>query len=64
MYKSEPRPVIAAQDSTPTRIITGGTVRLLKLQPDDYTLEVTVRDKLRGKDSRSVIRQEMDFSVE
>jgi VWFA-related protein len=64
VYKGEPRPVIAAQDSAPTRIVTGGIIKLLKLQPDDYTLEVTVRDKLRGKDSRSVIRQEMDFSVE
>ena len=64
VYKGEPRPVIAAQDSAPTRIVTGGIIKLLKLQPDDYTLEVTVRDKLRGKDSRSIIRQEMDFSVE
>jgi len=64
VYKGEPRMVAAAQGSTPTRIITGGIIKLLKLQPDDYTLEVTVRDKLRGKESRSVIRQEMDFSVE
>lgn len=64
VYKGEPRPVVAAQGSTPARIITGGIIKLLKLQPDDYTLEVTVRDKLRGKESRSVIRQEMDFSVE
>ncbi len=64
VYKGEPRPVVATQGSTPTRIITGGTIKLLKLPPDDYTLEVTVRDKLRGKESRSVIRQEMDFSVE
>jgi VWFA-related protein len=64
VYKSEPRPVIEAQDSAPTRIVTGGIIKLLNLQPDDYTLEGTVRDKLRGKDSRSIIRQEMDFSVE
>ena len=64
VYKGEPRPVIAAKDSAPTRIVTGGVIKLLTLQPDDYTLEVTVRDKLRGKDSRSIIHQEMDFSVE
>ncbi len=64
VYKGEPRPVVAAQGSTPTRIITGGIVKLLKLQPDDYTLEVTVRDKLRAKENRSLIRQEMDFSVD
>ncbi|MEK6285050.1 MAG: hypothetical protein AABO57_04850 [Acidobacteriota bacterium] len=64
VYNGVPRPVLATQGSTPTRVITGGIVKLLKLPPDDYTLEVTVRDKLRGKDSRSVIRQEMDFSVE
>jgi VWFA-related protein len=62
LFKGESRPVSAMQDSTPTRIITGGIIKLLKLTPDDYTLEVTVRDKLRGKES--VIRQEMDFSVE
>ena len=64
VYKGEPRAVVAAQGSTPTRIVTGGIIKLLKLQPDDYTLEVTVRDKQRGKESRSIIRQEMDFSVE
>ncbi|HLF85022.1 MAG TPA: VWA domain-containing protein [Blastocatellia bacterium] len=64
VYTGEPRSVVAAPGSTPTRIITGGIIKLMKLQPDDYTLEVTVRDKLRGKESRSVIRQEMDFSVE
>lgn len=64
VYRGEPRSVVAAQGSTPTRIITGGIIKLMKLQPDDYTLEVTVRDKLRGKESRSVIRQEMDFSLE
>jgi VWFA-related protein len=64
VFKGEPRPVLAMEGSKATRIITGGTIKLLKLPPDDYTLEVTVRDKLRGKDSRSVIHQEMDFSVE
>ncbi len=64
VYRGEARAVVAAQGSTPTRIITGGLIKLLNLQPDDYTLELTVRDKLRGKESRSVVRQEMDFTVE
>jgi hypothetical protein len=46
----------------PSKIITGGVITLLKLVPDDYTLEVTVRDKRRKKDN--VVRTEMDFSVE
>lgn len=64
VYQGQPRSVVALEGSTPTRIITGGIIVLSKLQPDDYTLEVTVQDKLRGKERRSVIRQEMDFSVE
>jgi len=64
VYRGEPRPLVAAQGSTANRIITGGVIKLLKLQPDDYTLEVIVRDKLRGKESRGVVRQEMDFTVE
>ncbi len=34
------------------------------LQPDDYTLEVTIIDKLQKKESRRVVRQEIDFSIE
>lgn len=64
IYKGEPRAVPALQGSTPARIVTGGVLRLLKLTPGDYTLEVTVRDKLRGKANRAVMRQEMDFSVD
>ena len=63
-YKGQPRPVIALEGSTPTRIVAAGIIKLLNLPPDDYTLEVTVHDKLRGKESRNVIRQEMGFSVE
>jgi hypothetical protein len=59
------RPVTIADGSMPpARIITGGMIKLNKLAPDDYTFEATVRDKLRGKESRSTVRQEMDFSVE
>lgn len=64
VYNSELHPVVAAPGSTPARIVSGGVVKLRTFQPDEYTLEVTVRDKLRRKESRSVIRQEMDFSVE
>jgi VWFA-related protein len=64
VYRGEPHPLVAAQGSTPNRIITGGIVRLLKLQPDDYTLQVIIRDKLRANDGRAVVRQEMGFSVE
>lgn len=64
VFSGKPRAVIASNGSTPTRVITGGMIKLVKLSPDDYTLEVIVRDKLRGKQSRSVVRQEMDFSVE
>jgi VWFA-related protein len=59
------RPVTIAEGSAPpARIITGGITQLGKLGADDYTLEATVRDKLRGKESRSTVRQEIDFSVE
>jgi hypothetical protein len=44
--------------------MTGGTLTLGPLAPDDYTLEITVVDKLRKKESRRVARQEIDFSVE
>jgi hypothetical protein len=32
------------------------------LAPDEYTLEITVIDKLRKKDA--LVRQEIDFTVE
>jgi hypothetical protein len=59
------RPINALAESTPPkRIISGGTLTLGQLAPGDYTLEVTVRDKLRKKESRAVVKQEIDFSVE
>ena len=64
-FSGQWRPVEIAEGSAPpARIITGGMIKLNKLAADDYTFEATVRDKLRGKESRSVVRQEMDFSVE
>jgi VWFA-related protein len=58
------RPVVAGEGSAlPFRIVTGGVIKLASLAPDDYTIEVTVIDKLRKKEE-SVIRREMDFSVE
>jgi len=64
VYNSQLKPVeVLDGSSPPSRIITGGILRLLGLAPDDYTLEVTVIDKLRKKGS-AVARQEIDFSVE
>ena len=63
VFSGELRPVVPSEGSlAPSRIITGGVITLLKLAPDDYTLEVTVRDKRRKKGN--VVRTEMDFSVE
>jgi VWFA-related protein len=65
IYNGGPKPVVAAEGSTlPARIITGGVIKLLSLEPDDYTIEVTVVDRLRKKKEDNVIRREMDFSVE
>jgi len=63
VFNGGPKPVVAADGSTPLRIVTGGVIKLLALSPDDYTIEVTVRDKLRKKEE-SIVRREMDFSVE
>jgi VWFA-related protein len=63
VFTGELRPVVPSEGSVaPSRIVTGGVIALLKLTPDDYTLELTVRDKRRKKDN--VVRTEMDFSVE
>jgi VWFA-related protein len=63
VYTGTVRPVVAQEGSAPPfRIITGGVITLLSLAPDDYTLEITVRDKLRKKDA--VAQREIDFSVE
>jgi VWFA-related protein len=64
IFNGGPKPVVAADGSTPpSRIVTGGVIKLLGLAPDDYTIEVTVRDKMRKKED-SLIRREIDFSVE
>ena len=64
VFNGGPREAVPVQGSTPpSRIVTGGVIKLLGLAPDDYTLEVTVRDKLRKKQD-SIVRREMDFSVE
>lgn len=65
IYNGGPKPVVAAEGSMPpSRIVTGGVIKLLSLAPDDYTIEVTVVDRLRKKKEDNVIRREMDFSVE
>ena len=62
IFNGNLRPVVAEEGSAPPfRIITGGVIKLLSLTPDDYTLEVVVRDKLRKKEA--VTRREIDFSV-
>ena len=58
------RPVEISTGSTPSRIVTGGMLTMGTLAPDEYTLEVSVRDKLVKKDSRAIARQEIDFWVE
>ena len=64
VFNGGARPVVAEAGSAPPfRIVTGGVVKLHGLEPDDYTIEVTVRDKMRKKED-SLIRREMDFSVE
>jgi VWFA-related protein len=64
IYKGQPKPIDMLEGSAPpSRIITGGILQLANLPPDDYTLEVTVTDKLKKKDG-NMVRQEIDFSVE
>jgi VWFA-related protein len=64
VFNGGPRPVVAGEGSAPPfRVVTGGVIKLVSLAPDDYTIEVTVRDKMRKKED-SIIRREMDFSVE
>ncbi len=63
IFNGNLRSVVPEEGSAPPfRIITGGIIKLLSLTPDDYTLEVTVRDKLRKKEA--VTRREIDFSVD
>ncbi|HKP84903.1 MAG TPA: VWA domain-containing protein [Blastocatellia bacterium] len=65
VFASQPKPVEVLEGSTPpSRILTGNALELSGLTPDDYTLEVTVTDKLRKKGTGSVLRQEIDFIVE
>jgi VWFA-related protein len=65
VFSGQPRPVRPLAESTPPkRIISGGTLTLGQLAPGDYTLEVTVNDKLRKKESRAFVKQEIDFSIE
>jgi VWFA-related protein len=65
IFDSKPRsPQVFEGSTSPSRIMTGGLLTLGPLAPDDYTLEITVVDKLRKKESRRVARQEIDFSVE
>jgi VWFA-related protein len=65
VYKSDPRPARLMEGSTPpSRVLVGGTLSLGKLPAGDYTLEVTVSDRVDKKASRGIVRQELDFAVE
>ena len=65
VFSGPPRAVQAGAGSAPpSRIVAGGGLQLRALAPGDYTLELTVIDKLRKKDSHSIARQEIDFSVQ
>ncbi|MEW6210446.1 MAG: VWA domain-containing protein [Acidobacteriota bacterium] len=65
VFEGPARPLqILDGSAPPQRIITGGIIQLGDLPSDDYTLEVTIIDKLQRKESRRVVRQEIDFSVE
>jgi VWFA-related protein len=64
-YDGKYHPVQIAEGSTPpSRIMTGGVMQLGALPRGEYTLEVTVKDKLVKKESRGFVRQEIDFSIE
>ncbi|HKV40958.1 MAG TPA: VWA domain-containing protein [Blastocatellia bacterium] len=66
VYSGPPVAVQALQGSTPpNRIVAGAAIALgSELTPDDYTLEITVTDKLAKKENRGVARQQIDFTVE
>lgn len=65
VFTGQPKPVEVLEGSAPpARILTGGIMQLSGLKPDDYTLEITVTDKLRKKGSGGVLRQEIEFRVE
>ena len=63
VYNGDPRAVVPGEGSAPPlRVITGGVIKLGQLAPDDYTIQVTITDKLRK--SENITRTEMGFSVE
>src|SRR5262249_1071351 len=65
IFTGDLRPIKPLEGSAPPkRILSGGALTFRKLEPGDYTLEVTVVDKARKKESRAVARQELDFSIE
>jgi hypothetical protein len=64
VYDGSYRALEIIDGSAPDRIITGGRMTLGELSPDEYTLEISVRDKLEKKESRATVRQELDFRVE
>jgi hypothetical protein len=64
LFNGKPKTVEVLEGSKPpSQILTGGVVQLGGLAPGDYTLEVTVTDKLRKKD-KGISRQEVDIIVD
>jgi hypothetical protein len=62
VFSGKPKPVEVLEGSQlPGRIITGGIMQLASLQPDEYTLEVTIVDKGR---KNTKVQQELIFTVE
>jgi VWFA-related protein len=64
LFNGQPKSVEVLEGSKlPSQILTGGVVQLGGLAPGDYTLEVTVTDKLRKKE-KGLARQEVDITVD
>jgi VWFA-related protein len=63
VFAGKEKPAEILEGSTPPgRLITGGIMQLTGLKPGEYTLELTLTDKLRKKDA--TLRQEIAFSVQ
>jgi hypothetical protein len=65
IFTGTPVPVQALEGgSTPGRIVTGGAFSVgSQIMPGEYTLQLTVADKLGTNDKRAIARQEIEFYV-
>jgi VWFA-related protein len=65
VFTGDYRPLeIADGSELPSRILTGGVLMLADLEPNEYTLEITVVDRARKPGKNSTVRQEIDFTVQ